>query len=228
MPDPNYPILVGFGQITQKTDDPRTSREPIELMAEAARRAEDDAGAKLVKHVDSVRVVNLVSWNYGNAPGELADALGLEPREGVYTSMGGNSPQLLVNHTADEIASGKIRLALIAGAEAMYTRRLAGARKLKLAWRPTAGSPDRTIGDDRWGTQELEQRHGAAMPIQIYPMFENALRAAKGWTIEEQRARLGAQCARFSAIAAENPYAWFREPKSAEEIATVTADNRMI
>jgi acetyl-CoA C-acetyltransferase len=135
---------------------------------------------------------------------------------------------MLVNHTADEIAAGKIRLALIAGAEAMYTRRLARTRKMKLAWRPTAGSPERTIGDGRWGTQEIEQRHGAAMPVQIYPLFENALRAARGWTIEAQRSRLGELCARFSEIAAANPYAWFREPKNAAEITTVTNDNRMI
>jgi acetyl-CoA C-acetyltransferase len=225
---PNYPVLVGFGQITQKSDDPRESLEPIALMAEAARRAEDDAGAKILSSVDSVRVVNLVSWNYGDAPRALAETLSIEPHGGVYTTMGGNSPQLLVNHTADDIAAGKVRVALLAGAEAMYSQRLARARKLKLAWRPTAGRPDRTIGDDRWGTQELEQRHGATMPIQIYPMFENALRAAKGWTIDEQRARLGEQCARFSAIAAANPYSWFREAKSAQEIVTVTAENRMI
>jgi acetyl-CoA C-acetyltransferase len=228
MPQPNYPILVGFGQITQKTDDPRESHEPVELMAEAARRAEADAGAKLLRRVDSVRVVNLISWNYGDAPGALAATLGLEPGDRAYTTMGGNSPQMLVNHTADEIAAGKIRLALIAGAEAMYTRRLARTRKMKLAWRPTAGSPERTIGDGRWGTQEIEQRHGAAMPVQIYPLFENALRAARGWTIEAQRSRLGELCARFSEIAAANPYAWFREPKNAAEITTVTNDNRMI
>jgi acetyl-CoA C-acetyltransferase len=228
MPHANYPILVGFGQITQKTDDPRESREPIELMAEAARRAEADAGAKLLRRVDSVRVVNLVSWNYGDAPAALAATLGLELRDRVYTTMGGNSPQMLVNHTADEIAAGKVRLALLAGAEAIYTQRLARTRKVKLAWRPPFGSPERTIGDDRWGSQEIEQRHGAAMPIQIYPLFENALRAARSWTIETQRSRLGELCARFSEIAAANPYAWFREPKSAAEITTVTTDNRMI
>ena len=228
MPQADYPVLVGFGQTTQRCDDPSLALEPIALAAEASRRAEVDAGAAVLRHVDSVRVVNVISWDYGDAPGALAAALGLESKSRVYTTMGGNSPQYLINATADEIASGAVRVALLAGVEAMYTQRQARARKLKLGWRPAAGTPERTIGDPRWGSQEEEQRHGAAMPIQIYPLFENALRAANGWTLEEHRIRLGRQCARFSEIAAQNPYSWFRERKSADEIATVTRENRMI
>jgi acetyl-CoA C-acetyltransferase len=57
----DYPILGGFGQITQKSDDPLSALEPIALAAEAARRAEADAGKALLAHVDSVRVVNILS-----------------------------------------------------------------------------------------------------------------------------------------------------------------------
>src|SRR5438093_1433710 len=39
---------------------------------------------------------------------------------------------------------------------------------------------------------------------------------------------LGAFAARCAALAAENPYAWFRDGKSAAELATVTPENRMI
>ena len=229
MTRPDYPVLVGFGQSTQRSDDPPQALEPIALAAQAARRAEEDAGAALLRHVDSVRVVNMISWDYGDHPAALAAALDMAPpRDRVYTTMGGNSPQFLVNATADDIASGEIRVALIAGAEAMHTQRQARARKDRLPWRAAAGSAPRTIGDGRWGTQEEEQRHGAAMPIHIYPLFENALRAAAGWTIEQHRTQLGRQCARFSEIASKNPYSWFRQAKSADEIATVTADNRMI
>src|SRR5947207_3224267 len=54
------------------------------------------------------------------------------------------------------------------------------------------------------------------------------LLAKRGWTIDEHRRRLGALCARFAAVAADNPYAWFRERRSADEIATVTPENRLI
>jgi len=224
----DYPVLVGFGQITQRSEDPAQALEPIALCAEAARRAERDCGRDMLRHVDSVRVVNMISWDYGDAPKALAAALGLAARDGVYTAIGGNSPQYLINQTADEIAAGKVRVALIAGAEAMYTQRTARAKKQRPKWGAASGAPERTIGDSRWGTRDLENRHGAAMPIQVYPLFENALRAARGWSIEEHRRRLGEVCARFSQIAAANPYSWFRDAKSAEEIATPTADNRMI
>ncbi len=229
MPDSKYPILVGFGQITPQADDPATALGPIDLMAEASRRAESDAEtAGLLRQVDSVRVVNVFSWSYGDAPGALAARLGIEPSDRVYTTVGGNSPQFLVNLTADELASGKVRVALVAGAEAFYSQRRAKAAKVTLDWGAPSGEPQRTVGDPRWGTQDVEHRHGAAMPIQIYPLFENALRAERRLTIAEHRARLGRLCARFSEIAAQNPYSWFREPKTAEEIATVTAENRMI
>lgn len=229
MPHPNYPILVGLGQITHRIADVSEALEPVELMAEAARRAERDAGASaLLGRVDSVRVVNLVSWSYGDAPGALASRLGIAPRERIYTTLGGNTPQFLINETADEIARGRVRLALVAGAEAMYSQRLARAARVRLRWTPPCGEPDRVLGDARWGTQDLEARHGAAMPIHIYPLFENAWRAAHGWTIAEHRARLAKLCARFAEIAAANPFSWFRERRTAEEIGTVTAENRMI
>lgn len=229
MTQANYPILVGFGQVTDRVTEPEKGLEPIELMAEAARRAEEDAHAStFLKQADSVRIVNIVSWSYGDAPGALAARLGITPKDRVYTTIGGNSPQLLINETADAVARGEIRMALIAGAEAFYTLRLARKAGIRLPWPPAAGAPDRVIGDDRWGTQDIENRHGASMPVRVYPLFENALRAARGENLSDHSARLGRICARFSEIAAENPYSWFRERKEAAEISTPSALNRMI
>ncbi|MCH8921086.1 MAG: hypothetical protein IIA23_10360 [Chloroflexi bacterium] len=66
------------------------------------------------------------------------------------------------------------------------------------------------------------------MPTRVYPLFENALRAHLGLSIEKHRQRLGALCQRLSAVAAQNPYAWFPNALTAEEIAGVSTDNRMI
>lgn len=229
MPHLNYPILVGFGQITDRVTDPENALDPVGLMAEAARRAETDAGvSSLLKKADSVRVVNVVSWSYGDAPAVLAERLGITPSDRVYTTIGGNTPQLLINETADAVVRGKVRIALLAGAEAFNSLRLARNAGIRLNWPPAAGAPSEVLGDERWGTQDLENRHGASMPTSVYPLFENALRAARGETLSDQRARLGRLCARFSEIAARNPYSWFREPKSAVEVSTVTAANRMI
>ena len=69
---------------------------------------------------------------------------------------------------------------------------------------------------------------GVLLPIHAYPLFENALRAANGWSLPEHAARIGGLWSRFSQVAAANPYAWIRQPRSAEEIITVTPENRMI
>ena len=66
------------------------------------------------------------------------------------------------------------------------------------------------------------------LPVHAYPLFENALRAANGWTLEEHAARIGALWSRFSEVAAANPHAWIRTPRSAGEIVTPGPDNRMV
>src|SRR6185369_4105707 len=126
--------------------------------------------------------------------GFLAARLGIDPRDRVYTSMGGNSPQWRVNETADRIARGEVRLAIIAGAEAMHGLQMAHRAGVQLDW-AEAGTPE-TVGDGRWGNNALEQRHHAQLPTNVYPLFENALRAKRGWSIERHAAHLAQLCAR--------------------------------
>ncbi len=98
---------------------------------------------------------------------------------------------------------------------------------VKLPWHPR-GVPNKLSGDTRNGFTEVEARHGSVMPTRVYPLFENALRSHFGLTIEEHRQRLGKLYERFSAVAAKNPYAWFPDALTADEITTVSSDNRMI
>jgi len=225
--DDRTPILVGAGQRIQRDVDPAVALDPLALMAEAASAAAEDAGggARLLTAVDSVAVVNVFSWDYGNAPRLLAERVGAHARDQRYTTVGGNTPQSLVNQTAARIAGGEVGLALVAGGEAIATLRRARGR---VAWAVAAGTPPVVVGEARPGTTEYEVAHNFQLPTQIYPLFENALRARSRLPIDEHRARLGRLMARFSAVAAENPYAWFREARSADEIVTATARNRMI
>jgi acetyl-CoA C-acetyltransferase len=222
------PIVVGVGQLVHRATDAGEVLEPMEMMERVARAAATDAEApRLLERLDSVTVINLISWTYSDPAGRLAARLGADPRERLYTSLGGNSPQWRVNETAHRIARGEVDLALIAGAEAMYGLRLARKAGGALDW-PSAAERPAMVGDTRWGTTEEEQRHHAQAPTQIYPLFENALRAHRGWSIPRHREFLARFCARFAAIARDNPYAWFREAKSADQIGTVRPDNRMI
>jgi acetyl-CoA C-acetyltransferase len=225
--DDNLPIIVGVGQVTQRPECERP-REPLALMADAARLAEKDADAGDLLHaLDSVRVINVLSWPSRAPAHDLSQALAVAPREQIYTAVGGNTPQWLVNATAESVHAGEIGVALIAGAESMYSARRARTKGIDLGWSPR-GNPPADVGDTRNGMSEYEMRHGATIPTRIYPLFENALRAHYGRSIEEHQAALGELMSSFSAVTAAHPHAWFRNAKSPSEISTPTPENRYI
>ncbi len=136
-----------------------------------------------------MRVVGQLSWRYGNTPRFLAERLGLAPRADLdYTTMGGNSPQSLVNATAVEIQAGEIDVAILAGGEASRTRMRARKAGVELDWpKAEPGDEPTIIGEDLAMNLEVETSRGIFMPVQIYPMFETAIRAASGRTVDEHQ-----------------------------------------
>jgi acetyl-CoA C-acetyltransferase len=230
MTDDRAPVLIGGGQFLQRDVEPAAAVGPLEMAVLAARRAADDAGAgpALLARLDAIAVVNIFSWHYGNAPRLLAEQLGAQPTTEIYTTLGGNTPQLLVNELAARIASGRVRFALLAGAEAVYAFRRMQRAHVTPAWLSGGDGTPETIGDARQGTSDHEVAHGFQAPVQIYPLFENALRAHAGRTPSAHTRALGALLGRFNAVAAKNPHAWFPTERSADEIATPTATNRYI
>jgi len=228
MPGPR-PVIAGVAQFNPKAAGLAEAPEPLAMMETVARAAAEDSGApNILNSLDAVAVLSMMSARYRNAPDALAARLGINPKWKITTTYGGNTPQYLVNHFANEIAAGKIRAALVIGAEAIHTARRAlksGGVKWNLA--QGNGKPE-LVGDPRMGTNAYEERYGARMPIQVYPMFENALRARHGWPLDAHRERIAKICASMTRVAAKNPYAWFPRELTAEQIATVTPDNRMI
>ena len=77
-------------------------------------------------------------------------------------------------------------------------------------------------------TGDEERRLGIQSPIQMYPMFENAIRHHKGESIAGHRERIAALWSGFSEVATGNPNAWIREAVSAETIMTPSASNRHV
>src|SRR5207253_1302535 len=211
------PVLVGGGQTIDRPEDPTAGREPLLLMEEAAQRAAEDAGggARLLAAVDTVTVPTVVCHDYGDAAGLLAERLGCPGARRLNTTLGGNTPQALVNHLADEIAARRIAVALIAGAEAWHTARALGRAGRRIPWTPPRPEDAPRWGDGRPGSSELEIRHGAAQPITTYPLFENAFRAARGLGLAAHRRELADFAAHSAALAARNPHAWLRHRKSA-------------
>lgn len=72
--------------------------------------------------------------------------------------------------------------------------------------------------------------HGIGLPIQVYPLYENATRASRGQTLAENNEESASLYADFAAVAQGNTAAWSFGKKAAtkEEIGTVTKKNRMI
>jgi acetyl-CoA C-acetyltransferase len=230
MRDDRQPVLIGAGQFTQRDVDPAAAKCPVTMMAECAARAARDAevNAGALTRLDTVAVVNVLGWHYANPPGLLAERLGAHPARALYTTVGGNTPQSLVNEVAAEIADGHVDFALLAGGEAINTLVRARRAGTALSWTAGGSGTPTVIGDGRHGSTDHEVAHGLQLPTTIYPLFENALRAHYGRSVAHHQEQLGVLCSRFAGVAAENPYAWFRQHRSAAEIATVSTQNRMI
>lgn len=231
--DPRTPVLVGVGQTQQRVADPSAALEPIDLLADAVHAADIDTGARrsLLASIDTVAVVDMLSWNYPDPGALLARRLGTSPRQTITTTVGGNSPQMMMNRLAAGIGRGDHDVVVLGGAECVYTRWRArrAEPKVWLDWTQPDDPPCPEVwGDDRQGSSPYEMAHLAIAPTQVYPLFETALRGAAGRGIDAHQQFIGDLWSGFAAVAAENPHAWTRTPHSAAEIRTASPTNRMV
>lgn len=239
IPD-NMPVLVGAGQWTSKLP-PAEAPTPLAMIIEVARRAAGDTGvdadALLAKidtiantrlAVDSTEVSNLGIGRYQNLPADVAAALGAKIRAGYYCGAGGDTPQMLVNEMAERITQGSSDVVLLAGSENLGSLLASIKAGVKLDWSGTADGQPLDIGTMKPGCNDHEKQYGFFLPINTYPLFENALRAQAGRAIADHQKFLGELFAPLSRVAAKNPHAWFPVARTPEEISTVSPQNRMI
>ncbi len=223
--EPRTPVLVGYGQVNQRDENPDVS--PIDLMVAAARQAADP---RVLEAADSVRVVNLLSLRYRDPGLLLAQRLHADNAATRYTGVGGNTPQSLVNQACRDIQNGRAEVVLIAGGETWRTRTRLRAKGVRPDWPRQDESVPMAEGADEGvpmaGPAEI--KISLDRPAYVYPMFEQALRIAAGESDEEHRRRIGELWARFSAVAASNPHAWVRDALPAEQIWQAGPSNRMI
>jgi acetyl-CoA C-acetyltransferase len=226
--EPAVPVLVGISQLEQRIKDPAAGKEPIELMMDAVRAAATDSGSQqLLAKATSVRVIRGI-WPYKNPARVIADAVGVPNAETALTPYGGNYVQSVVNQSALDIQAGRHDVIVITGAECGYTQARARKQGIELRWQDAAGTPDQMLGEDKNMRHDAEKAAGIGQPIQLYPIFENALRHARGESIEAHLVRISELWARFSDVASHNPHAWLRERHSAEQIRTPSATNRPV
>ncbi len=218
------PVIIGVGQINDRTEDPFAAMDPVGLMAAALRAADADGGGGWLGAIDSLSVVDQISFREMNP---LVDAvaanLGITPAHRFQTPKPmGDSPVRLLNEAANRIGSGESIVAAVVGAEALRT-----AAKRAAA---TGGDVDHNAMRIRHkGVAPIyRQRYGLTAPVDVYPLYENATRSAWGQTLAEAQAESGRIWSLFSQVAADNPNAWLRNPKSVEEIVTPSSANRPI
>ncbi len=240
MNEARMPVLIGCGQLTDKRP-PEDAGTPVELMVEVARKAAADAGPgeALLDQIDAIAVLGLTvdspesgSGAQGmvrNVPHAVCEVLSIDPAEKIYTHTGGNTPQMLVNHYAEKIAQGEASAVLLVGAEALHTM----LSRLKMGmdldgWMDDSGGDPERLGDTRPAASDHEMTYGMHTPSVSYPLFENALRASYGWSLDEHRQKLGELYQRFNEVATKNPLSWFPTERSAEEIANVSDSNRYV
>lgn len=219
--DPTLPVLVGVGQLTHRGPD---SRHALDLLVDASEAALTDAGRRLAGSIDAVWVVNVLSDKHPALASALAGRLHLDVPDRAVTTIGGNSPQALMASACELIRCGERRAVLIAGAEAGASAR----HGVQPESPPTSGPPDRVLGDGRIGVGPHELAVGLGPPAALYPLFESALAARAERSPAAQRRWLGDFCSPMAAIAAANELAWFRTAYSADDIAEVSEENRIV
>tara|TARA_B110000444_G_C18817054_1_gene585699 strand:- start:390 stop:1859 length:1470 start_codon:yes stop_codon:yes gene_type:complete len=222
------PVIVGTAQVIQQGVSLEKSLNPLELMCQAVKEALVDSGCtEIVSQIDGILVTQGL-WGYGNPGAEIARQLGIEKAETVIGVISGSMSQALFADAANAIASGEKRAAVIVGGEAGYFHRHADKSGIELDWvNPDGEEPDRRKGANDI-MQDDERAIGINAAVQIFSMFENARRHQKGLSRDENNKEIAELWANFAAVAKDNPYAWIRDGKSAEEIGRVTMDNRMI
>lgn len=230
MVDRDTPVIVGVGQV----NGGEGAEEPLDLVQVAVERAVEDSGGK-PPPVDLIGLAKIGTRQYRNAPRALGQRMGFAGARTLQANHGGQTSQVVLAHAAAEIAGGRCRAAIVAGGE------LGSAIKKGLfagdTGTPTSGDgdeagdlPDLAMGDDlyQWLCHPQEMALGISEPIVLYPLLDTALGAALGRTRDEHVAAVSELWARFSAVAADNPYADDRQLHDAKEIATAGPGNRYV
>ena len=211
--DPRTPVLVGYGQVNERNGDPAV--EPVDLMERAARAAADP---RVLEAVDSVRVVNLLSWRYRNPGLLLAQRIRAQMRRADTPASAETCPSRWSIR----------RVWTLRGATSTRCSSRAPRRGAPDQGTATGGKLDWTKEDESvpvpQGAEDSSRWRPAGDPDQAGPAGLRLpdVRAGaahrRGETADEHRRRIGELWARFSAVARDNPHAWSRDPVSPQEI----------
>ena len=221
------PVIVGVGEVTQKKIEALADcLEPLALIERSVRGALADANGFPVHEIDSIRVVGQVSWTYRDLAASLARCLELGPVRAINGPVGGESPVRLLVDAAADIAAGRASTTVVCGAEALRSLAMYQGAGLTPAWSDPDPEARLPVAEDF--VSDVAARYGLSLPLDIYPLYENALRARWSQTLAQAQSESGAIWARMSEVAAANPFAWSGKVRSAADVVTPAQDNRPV
>jgi acetyl-CoA C-acetyltransferase len=223
--DPRTPVLVGAAAVSQRLDDPLAAGSAIDLMVLACEQAVADAGCPdLLREAGAVYVPK-GSWRFVDVARQVAMGVGNVGARAVEAELG-ILQTTLVRLAADEIAAGDLDVALVVGGEAKWREVRASLTGTELADAVGSGAPDQRLEPHGVIVSSDEVRAGLVTAVSQYSMLENALRHARGETLDEHARAVAALWARFNEVAQQNPNAWNRAPMTADDIRTPGPRNR--
>jgi acetyl-CoA C-acetyltransferase len=230
MADPKHiPVIVGVGECVDRPENLAHALEPLALMERALRAADEDAGGGFLTRVESLELIGLITWRYKDPVTQLCDRLGVRPARKVNASMGGETPIRLIHEAAVRIAHGELSVAAVVGGEAMHAKARAKKDKVRLPWTAQASDEEATrFASSRFELSPVAKQLAIWDPAQIYPLYEMAAQAAWKQTPAQGQQESATLWAQFATVAADNPAAWIRTAPSADTIAAVNEQNRLI
>jgi len=226
------PVIIGVAQKTV----PKASLpgpEPLAAWKEVAKAAAADAGIgpEALAGIQSMAVADCMSWPYDDRVARVAEALGAKPTSRYAGPGSGTSGQTLLNNCADDIRGGTADMALICGGESLATVRY---------YKKQGQTPPWSFADAALLANKINH-HANQHPSEIavglfagvgavygFAMRDIARRAHLGIAPDAYRRQLGELLSSMTEVAAQNPYAWFKEAHDADFLITPREDNRMI
>ncbi len=226
------PVLIGAALVSAAqtvNEAMQKASDPIDLMAQAVRRAAADTGnLRVLNDVDLIGVVGGL-WSYRDPAALVAQQLGINPGRTLLTDFGGQVPVQLCADIADKIQRGEIDVAVLLGGECNATRRAL----TRGGQRPAKRDEPANSKAEYWGSPLVmgdlsAVDRGGDLPINTYAVLDSALRVAYGETLDEARQRSARICATYSHAAATNPHAATQLAMSAEQVREPSQTNRMV
>src|SRR6202022_2088786 len=190
VPDDRIPVIVGVGEVVDAPEENAKGLEPLALLVEALKRAEQDSGGKLLGEIESLDIVSFLSWRYRDPEIRLSARLATKPKHAYSGPVGGESPIRYLHEAAQRIARGECSVAAVCGAEAQSTATKAERAGVELPWTPFAHD----VPEPKRGAafqKPMAVKLGVFRPITVYPFYEAATSAHWGQTPREGMAESG-------------------------------------